>query len=170
MPTPTLSSAGNARDPLRPGRRGAVREALLHSIDRDAETTGQIGDVQQGEADSGGFGRVRNGQPHGVRLGVPTAAGRVMQVVELPYRGVSGAEQFEIAGKGQVAQRIRVEPAGQLVHQLAPGPEGAATVVRPAAQRAMEDMGMGVGESRDDQTGQCLHPVAGRRRRTGRWR
>ena len=97
--------------PRRPGRRSgsaatrspriarrAVREPLLRRGHRHAETAGQVGDVDQREPDSRLAGRIRDRQPHRVRVVVPAAARRMMQVVELADRRVSGAQQLHVAG------------------------------------------------------------------------
>ena len=98
----------------------------------------------------------RQRQPHRVRVVVAAAARRVMQVVELADRGVTGAQHLQVGGKGQLPQPVRVQPAGEFVHPVAPGPERAAAVVGAAAQRPVEGVRMRVGEAGHDQPGEVL--------------
>ena len=106
----------------------AVAEPALHAFERLAVHSGrQVERVQQGDPDARVLGgRAISGVAHGVRVGVGRAVRAVVQVVELADAGDAGQRHLAVDGPGQREVAVRVEAAGDRVHQLAPGPEAAA--------------------------------------------
>ena len=91
------------------------------------------------------------------------AAAAVVEVVELADRRDAGQRHL---GEGRARERevaVRIEPLGERVHLLAPGPERAAAVLGAPAQGALEGVRVGVGEP--GQREPVEPPCAGRRRR-----
>ena len=70
----------------------------------------------------------------------------MVEVVELADRGDPGERHLAEGGAGEAEVALRVEPRGDLVHLLAPGPEAAAAALGVAAQGAVEGVRVGVGE------------------------
>jgi hypothetical protein len=58
-----------------------------------------------------------------VGIVVGPAVGLVVQVVELAHAGVAGFQHLDVELRGDVAQRLGSDAAGEAVHQFAPGPE-----------------------------------------------
>ena len=73
----------------------------------------------------------------------------MVQIVELPDDGVSGLRHLGEHRAGEREVGVRIEPGGDRVHLLAPGPERAAVRVRPATEGAVEGMAVAVGETRE---------------------
>ncbi|MCY1397974.1 hypothetical protein D9M71_129980 [compost metagenome] len=71
--------------------------------------------------------------------------------MELGDAGVAGLEHLDIELPGDDFHLLRIEPAHQAVHQLAPGPEAVVGVARhlgKAGHGALEGMGVQVGHAR----------------------
>ena len=90
---------------------------------------------------------------------VPVAAPRPVpeQVVELDDRGVAGREHFRVGLSRDGREAAGIEPAGELVHALAPGPEriaaGGRAMFGPTRQRALEGVAVGIRQAGDDDPG-----------------
>ena len=80
----------------------------------------------------------------------------MVDVVELPHRGVAAGEHLGEHGTGHGLVGLGVEFRGDGVHDFAPGPEGAAVAVGAAAQHPMEGMGVGVDSAGQDEPGHRL--------------
>ena len=112
----------------------------------------RVGGGQQDDPQSRRVGRLGDGERHRVRLVVRRAVRLVVHVVELADRAVAGGGHLAIDAPGHVAHSGGIEPAGELVHALAPAPE---VVVRAAgplaapAQVALERVRVHVGHGRD---------------------
>ena len=137
-----------AEPQLRPGQR--------HRRAAGVQPAGQVAGVQQGDPYPGLAGGLQQRLAHLVRVGVPAAAGAVVQVVELAHAGDAGQRHLGVdrAGQGQVG--VRVQPRGGRVHLLPPGPERAPARLRAAAQRPVERVRVAVGEAGQGQPGQPL--------------
>ena len=111
------------------------------------QPAGEVADVQQGEPDAGVGRRRHQRLAHRVRIGVRAAPMIMVQVVELPDDGHPGQHHLRVdrAREGEVA--VRVEPGGDGVHLLPPGPEGAAVGVRTTPQGPVEGVAVGVREA-----------------------
>ena len=139
--------AAPGRELLGPGVRVAVAETQLGAVERGAEAACEVAGVQQGEPMRRRPRRPAARPPW--RAGRSTAAaGAVVDVVELADRGDPGQRHLRVHGAGQGPVGVRVEPGGDGVHRLAPGPERAAAAVRAPAQRAVERVAVRVGEAR----------------------
>ena len=152
--TPTVmpSGRGEVLDPLGPAADVAVAEAKLRPGQRlvpgGVEPAGQVAGVQQRQPDAGVRGGLAQRLRHRVLVGVPDAARRVVQVVELADRGDAGQGHLGVRRTGEREVGVRVEPGGDRVHRVAPGPEGPAAAMGPATQRPVEGVAVGVGEAR----------------------
>ena len=128
---PQPRSVAQRRDPLRPRAGGAVGEPALHAVDRAAvHVRGEVAGVEQGEPDPGLGGGLRQGVAHRVRVGVRAPVRAVVQVVELAHRRDAGQRALGESGAGQGEVGVGVEPGGDGVHALAPGPERACPTPR----------------------------------------
>ena len=138
--------AGEPGDPLRPGGRRAVAEPELNARQRQRLSAGQeparqVAGVKQGDPQAG-CGRGRDQHPaHLVRVAVALSAGAVMEIVELPDAGDPGQRHLRVDGAGEREVGAGVEPLGDRVHAVPPGPERVACRRRagpsplPAARR-----------------------------------
>ena len=166
-PDPQPRSVAQRRDPLRPRVGGAVGEPALHAVDRTAvHVRGEVAGVEQGEPDPGLGGGLCQGVAHRVRVGVRAPVRAVVQVVELPHRRDAGQRALGESGAGQGEVGVGVEPGGDGVHALAPGPERACpnsidTVVGAPAQRPVKGVGVGVGEAGQHDARQPLRVAGG---------
>ena len=153
------ASARSACDPaLGPALDGAVAEPALPLVQRGVpvggQPAGEVARVQQGDPEPGLRGRLAQRLAHRVRVVVRRAARPVVQVVELADAGDAGERHLGVRRPGQREVGVRVEPRGDGVHALAPGPERAAAAVRAAAQGAVEGVRVRVGEAGQHQPGQ----------------
>ena len=111
------------------------------------ETGAHVQHRQQGQTDAGIGGGRDQGARHRGRVVVWVAVGLVVQVVELADGGVAGFQHFRVELHRHGVQRIGIQPAGEAVHQLAPGPEAVGRiglVFGQAGHRALEGVRMGV--------------------------
>ncbi len=138
-------------DPRRPAARVAVAVAHLHALRLLAEAAGEVAGVEQGDPDAGVARGTHQGEAHLVGLVVRRAVGLVVQVVELAHGGDAGREHLAVRRPGQGVVGVGVEPAGDLVHPVAPGPERPAPALRVAAERAVEGVAVAVRETGDRQ-------------------
>ena len=134
-------------DALGPGLRAPVREAELRALGRRADAAVEVAGVEQRDAHAGLGGRRDQHAAHLVRVVVAGAAGGVVQVVELADRGDARQRHLGVGRAREREVAVRVEPLGERVHLLAPGPERAAAVLGAAAQGALERVRVGVGEA-----------------------
>ena len=120
--------AGEPGNPLRPGGGRAVAEPELDARQRQRlsagqEPAGQVAGVEQGDPQAG-CGRGRDQHPaHLVRVAVALSPAAVVQVVELADAGDPGQRHLRVDGAGEREVRPRVEPPGDRVHAVPPGPE-----------------------------------------------
>jgi hypothetical protein len=144
-----------------------VTKALLAAGQRaPIETAAHVQHRQQGQADAGfargGGERVGHRRRHGIW----PAVGRMVQVMELADRGVTGFEHLHVQLRGHRVQRVRIEARREPVHRLAPGPEailGMGLAFGQARHRALERVRMQVGDAgRAPAIGHALHPGLGR--------
>jgi hypothetical protein len=137
--------------PGRPPPSVAVAEPDLRAGQRQhpgrVESAGQVTGIEQGDPQARLGGRMDQGAPHRVRVGVGHPVRLVVYVVELAHAGNPGQRHLGVHGAGQGEVAVRVEPAGDLVHPLAPGPERAAIRLGGAAQGAVEGVRVGVGQA-----------------------
>ena len=100
--------------------------------------------------------------------------GLMMQIVEFADVRVAGLEHLDVKLRGDRAQRIRIDAAGERVHRLAPGPERIVRIGLPfgeAGHRALERVRMHVRHRRAARIGRGIrHRRARRRRSRARWR
>src|SRR5690606_12748579 len=108
------------------------------------ETGGEVAGVEEGDADARLGGGRDQGLAHGVGVGVGGAAGGVVQVVELADGGDAGEGHLGVHGAGEAVVGVGGQPVGDRVHDLPPGPEGAAADLDGAAQGAVEGVRVGV--------------------------
>ena len=157
---------GERLGPDRPLRSVAVAEPDLRAGQRQharlVEPAGQVAGVEQGDPQARLGGRLDQGPAHRVRVGVGAAVRLVVQVVELPYAADPGQGHLGVDGAGQGQVAVRVQPGGDLVHPLAPGPERAAIRLGDAAQRAVEGVRVRVGEAGEREAGEALGARGGR--------
>ena len=89
--------------------------------------------------------------------GVPVPGVVAEEIVELHDRGVAGSEHLRVRLPGNGGQAPGIEPPGEFVHVLAPGPEriapGPRAMFGPSGQRPLERMAVGVGQARDHDPG-----------------
>jgi hypothetical protein len=143
-------SAGTARTewiaaPTRACGASRSEEARLDPFDRDAEAAREVARVEQRDADAGLGRRLDHRLAHGVGIGV--ARGAVVEVVELADAGDAGQRHLPEDPARERPVAVGVQPLGDRVHVLAPGPEGAAAAVRAPAQRPVEGVRVGVREA-----------------------
>ncbi len=139
---------------LAPSQGVTVTEAPLVPAERLVEASAEITGVEQGQPDPGVLGRRGERGAHLVGVGVGPPVGLVMQVVELADGGDARQRHLRVGGAGQRQQRVGVEALGDVVHGVAPGPEVASLIMGPAAQGAVEGVGVGVGQARQRDAGQ----------------
>ena len=146
--------------PGRPPRSVAVAEPDLRAGQRQhpglVEAAGQVAGVEQGDPQARLGGRLDQGVTHRVRVGVGRPVRLVVQVVELAHAGDPGQRHLGVDGAGQGEVAVRVEPGGDLVHPLAPGPERAAVRLGGAAQGAVEGVRVRVGEAGEGEAAKAL--------------
>ena len=117
------------------------------------ESTGHVQHRQQGEADTR-FPRRGDDRPgHRRRIVVGLPICLMMQVVEFAGTRIASLEHLDEQLRADVVQRLGRQPAGEAIHQLAPGPE-AVRALRSALghsrHRALEGMGMDIGNTGQD--------------------
>ena len=129
---PCASHSGFRRSQQAQHRVGRADEAALAFVRRQsAEAAGLVEHRQQREADAGALrGAQQRERQRGI-VGVGTAVGVVVQVVEFADRGVAGFEHLDVQAGGDRFELLRDEPRGEAVHQRAPAPEA---VLRLAAE------------------------------------
>ena len=114
-PDPHPLSGTEILGPLRPGVGVVVGEPLLHLVERQvtvgAQTAGEVAGVQQGQPDAGVGRGLDQRMAHRVGVGVAPASAIVVQVVELPDRGVAGQDHLGVHRPGELGGRSR-DPAG----------------------------------------------------------
>ena len=120
-----LVRCGECVHPCRPAVGVTVAEALLHAFERTPDTAGEVARVEQRDPQPGLPGSVDECVRHRVRVGVRHASGAVVEVVELTDRGDAGQRQLRVRRPRQPVVGVGVEPVGDCVHLLAPGPEAA---------------------------------------------
>uniref|UniRef100_A0A0S6YZH3 Uncharacterized protein n=1 Tax=Mizugakiibacter sediminis TaxID=1475481 RepID=A0A0S6YZH3_9GAMM len=129
-----------------------MAEAALPLRQRAAvEAAGHVQRRQQGEADAGLARGLDERQRHRLGRRVGAAVGAVVQVVELAHLRVAGLEHLRVELRGDRAQLVGADAAGEGVHGLAPTPEAvvvAAAALGQPGHRALEGVRMQVGHAR----------------------
>ena len=92
--------------------------------------------------------------PHRVRVVVRRAVRLMVQVVELAHAGDAAGGHLAVGGQGQFEVGVGIEPPGDGVHLLAPGPERPTFPLGPPAQGAVERVAVTVREPRNRQAWQ----------------
>ena len=144
-------SASQGVDPVGPRPDAAVAVAELRALGRHPEAGGEVERVEERDPDAGLPGRLDQHVAHLVGVGVGRAVRAVVDVVELAHARDPGRRHLAVRRSRQGEVGVRVEPRGDGVHLVAPGPEGAALALGAAAERAVEGVAVGVGEAGDDE-------------------
>ena len=156
-PVTQVGGGGDCGDPLGPARRPGVGEPALDRLQGEVaggpEASGEVAGVQEGEPDAGLGRRLHQSPAHSVVVCVGPAARSVVQVVELADRCDAGDGHLAIGGPAQRHVGIGVEPTGQAVHPIPPGPKRPSVVVGAPPQGPVKGVAVGVGQSRQDHPG-----------------
>ena len=131
--------------PDRPPRSVAVTEPDPRAGQRQhpglVESAGQVTGVEQGDPQARLGGRLDQGAPHRVRVGVGRPVRLVVHVVELAHAGDPGQHHLGVHGAGQGEVAVRVEPAATSYirsRQVQNVPRSAWVVPRRARWKACE--------------------------------
>jgi hypothetical protein len=147
-----------AGEPLRPSLGVTIAKSKLLGAEGLTDPACEIASVEKRETEPRPPGGLTEHLAHLVRVGVGMAVWLVVQIMELAHRGKARHDHLGIGGGGQFEISIRIEPVGDPVHLLAPGPEGPAGV-GAAAEGAMEGVGVGIGQTGQDGSLQNCGPV-----------
>ena len=116
----------------------AVAEALLHRGGLGADPAVQVARVEQRQPHARLLGARQHRRAHRVRVVVRSAAGPVVDVVELADERHPGERHLGERGAREREHRLGIERSRGLVHLLAPRPERAARPLRAPAHRALK--------------------------------
>ena len=149
--------------PFGPSFDGAVAEPELDAVEWNrtgtAEPAMEVTGVEQREPDAGGVGGGEERLGHRVLVVVRRTSGLVMDVVELADRGDARHRHLAEHGAGEAVVVVGGEPAGDVVHLVAPRPERAATAVLGAAPKhPVESVAVHVGETRAASARRVVRP------------
>jgi hypothetical protein len=100
-----------------------LKERLHGLVPKAREAVPRVGDRYQEEPDARIFGCQGYGLRQGVGIFVRRSFRTVVDIVELGDARVSGGEHLPVATAADLAYGVGVQPPGQGVHPLSPGPE-----------------------------------------------
>ena len=160
-PDPRVVGLLEARDPGRPGLGAAVVVPHLGTLGRLAEARAEVAGVEQRDPEPRTSRRLDQRVAHRVGVVVRRAVGLVVEVVELADSRDPGGDHLAERDGGQVEIAVGVQARCDVVHLLAPGPEGPPAPLRPPAQRAVEGVAVAVREPGDGEPGEGGGAVLG---------